>query len=156
MSNGENPIPQGFHTITPYLYVQNAAKAIDFYCRAFSAKEHVRIKDAEGRIRHAELEVGDSRLFLTDVPIDPEMQAPSPEATSSVWLYLFVPDPDAIFVQAVSAGAEAVTPVGDQVWGDRYGCVADPFGYRWGIARRVENLTPEELTQRMAAVYRDD
>jgi uncharacterized glyoxalase superfamily protein PhnB len=156
MSQQPPPIPVGFHTITPYLYVADAPEAIAFYTRAFGAKERYRLTDPDGKVRHAELFVGDSPLFVTDVPIDPDMQIPGPNATSPVWLYLYVEDPDSLFDRAVAAGADPVTLMGDQAWGDRYGAVADPFGYRWGIARRRENLSREELTRRMRATYHED
>lgn len=150
MSDSVRPVPEGFHTITPYLVVRDAPEAISFYARAFGAVERLRVTDPDGpRVRHAELEIGDSRLFITDVPLAPETRVPNDDDTSPVWLYLYVTDPDSTFDRAVSAGADVVTPVGDQAWGDRYGCVRDPFGYRWGIASRRENLTQEELSKRM-------
>ena len=156
MSGHGDVVPEGYQTITPYLCVEDARKAMAFYAAAFGAVERVCVKDMEGRVRHAEMQLGSSRLFLTDVPISLDMRMPGPDCTSPVWLYLFVEDPDAVFQRAVSAGAEVVTPVGDQVWGDRYGAVTDPFGYRWGIAKRNETLTPEALVARMTDVYRRD
>ena len=157
MSDSVQPVPEGFHTITPYLVVLDAPEAISFYERAFGAVERLRLTDPDGpRVRHAELEIGDSRLFITDVPLAPETKVPNADDTSPVWLYLYVTDPDSAFDRAVSAGADVVTPVGDQAWGDRYGCVRDPFGYRWGIASRRENLTKDELTKRMRTTYADD
>jgi len=157
MSDNPEPVPEGFHTITPYLVVRDAPTAISFYARAFGAIERTRLTDPDGgRVRHAELEIGDSRLLLTDVPLAPETVVPKDDDTSPVWLYLYVVDPDANFDRAVSAGADVVTPMGDQPWGDRYGCVRDPFGYRWGIAARRENLTHEQLAERMKNAYADD
>jgi len=156
MSDHHREIPDGYQTITPYLCVGDARKAMTFYAAAFGAAERVCVKDAEGRVRHAEMQLGTSRLFLTDVPISLDMRMPGPDCTSPVWLYLYVEDPDAVFQRAVSAGAEVVTPVGDQAWGDRYGVVTDPFGYRWAIAKRNETLSPDELVARMSDVYRRD
>lgn len=157
MSNGLQPVPEGFHTITPYLVVRDAPQAISFYARAFGAVERARVTDSDGQgVRHAELEIGDSRLFITDVPLAPETVVPNADDTSPVWLYLYVPDPDSVFDRAVSAGADVVTLVGDQPWGDRYGCVRDPFGYRWGIASRRENLAQDELAERMRGAYAHD
>ncbi len=156
MSGHKAAVPQGYQSITPYLCVEDARKAMAFYTAAFGAVERVCVADAEGRVRHAEMQLGSSRLFLTDVPISLDMRMPGPNSTSPVWLYLYVADPDAVFQRAVSAGAVIVTPVGDQVWGDRYGAVTDPFGYRWAIAKRNETLTPEELVARMTEVYRRD
>ena len=152
MSNSVQPVPEGFHTITPHLVVRDAPEAISFYARAFGAAERLRLTDPGGRrVRHAELEIGDSRLFITDIPLAPETKVPGADDTSPVWLYLYVSAPDSVFDRAVSAGADIVTPVGDQPWGDRDGCVRDPFGYRWGIASRRENLTKDELTRRVRA-----
>ena len=156
MTDKPQPVPEGFHTITPCLVVRDAPEAISFYIRAFGAIERLRVTDADGRVRHAELEIGDSRLFLTDVPLAPETVVPNDDDTSPVWLYLYVTDPDALFDRAVAAGADVVTLVSDQPWGDRYGCVRDPFGYRWGIAARRENLTKEQLGERMRNAYADD
>lgn len=157
MSESVQPVPEGFHTITPYLVVRDAPAAIAFYARAFGAVERSRLVDPGGKqVRHAEIQVGDSRLFLTDIPLAPETTVPGEEDTSPVWLYLYVDDPDAVFDGAVSAGADVVTPIDDQWWGDRYGCVRDPFGYRWGIASRRESLTVDEMTQRKKVADGDD
>ena len=157
MSDGVQPVPEGFHTITPYLVVRNAPEAISFYAKAFGAIERARLTDPDdGRVRHAELEIGDSRLFLTDVPLAPETKVPDDTDTSPVWLYLYVTDPDSVFDRAVAAGADVVTPVGYQLWGDRYGCVRDPLGYRWGIASRCENLSKDELAERMRDAHGND
>lgn len=157
MSESVAPVPDGFRTITPYLYVRNAPEAIAFYERAFGAIERFRLVDDDSdRVRHAEIELGSSRLFLTDVPLAPETITPSVDSTSPVWLYLYVSSPDALFDRAVAAGAEVVTPMGDQKWGDHYGCVSDPFGYRWGIASRRENLTPVQIKEQMRGAYRSE
>ncbi len=157
MSGDVQPVPEGFHTITPYLVVRDAPEAISFYVKAFGAVERFRLTEPnDRRVRHAELEVGDSRLFITDIPLAPETIIPNADETSPVWLYLYVTDPDAVFDRAVAAGADVVTLIGDQPWGDRYGCVRDPFGYRWGIARRRENLTQDEIVRRMRRAHRDD
>lgn len=157
MSTAVRPVPEGFHTITPYLVVRSAPKAIAFYTQAFGATERSRLTDADGKhVRHAELAIRDSRLLLTDVPLAPETRFPDADDSSPVWLYMYVEDPDALFDRAVSAGADVVTPMGDQPWGDRYGCVRDPFGYRWGIASRREELSQEELATRMSEAYGDD
>ena len=156
MSETPQPVPEGFHTITPYLVVRKAPEAISFYAKAFGAIERLRLTDPDGRVRHAELQIGDSRLLITDVLLAPETIVPDADDTSPVWLYLYVTDPDTLFDRAVAAGADVVTPVGNQPWGDRYGCVRDPFGYRWGIAARREDLTKDQLAERMRAAYADD
>jgi PhnB protein len=156
MADNLQPVPGGFHTITPYLVVRDAPGAISFYARAFGAVERLRLTDPDGRVRHAELEIGDSHLFITDIRFSPETNVPDDDDTSPVWLYLYVTDPDSVFDRAASAGALVVTPIGNQPWGDRYGCLRDPFGYRWGIASRREDLTEDELTERMRKAYADD
>lgn len=151
------PVPEGFSTITPYIVVHDAPKAIAFYTEVFDAKEHFRITDADGKkVRHAELEIGNSRILLTDIPLSPETVIPGGKDVSPVWLYVYVNDPDFLFNRAVAAGALVVTPMSDQPWGDRYGCVCDPFGYRWGIARRIANLTKDEIAERMEKAYSHD
>ena len=156
MSDTVQPVPKGFHTITPYLVVEDAPRAISFYTKAFGAVEHMRLTDEDGRVRHAEIELGDSRIFITDIPLAPETVVPNRNDTCPVWLYLYVIDPDFVFDRAVSAGADVVTPLMDQPWGDRYGCVRDPFGYRWGIASRKEELTQEQIEERMKSAHADD
>lgn len=157
MKDTPKPVPEGFHTITAYLVVRDAPEAIAFYHRAFGATERLRLIDRDrGSVRHAELQIGDSRLFLTDVSLAPETRVPDSDDTSNVWLYMYVTDPDSLFDRAVRAGADVVTPMADQPWGDRYGCVLDPFGYRWGIASRRETLKKEQLAERMQKAYADD
>ena len=157
MTDTPKPVPEGFHTITAYLVVRDAPEAIAFYQRAFGATERLRLTDRErGRVRHAELQIGDSRLFVTDIALAPETRVPDADDTTPVWLYVYVADPDALFDSAVRAGADVVTPMGNQPWGDRYGCVVDPFGYRWGIASRSETLSKEALEERMQKAYADD
>jgi PhnB protein len=157
MREAPKPVPEGFQTITPYLVVRNAPEAIAFYKRAFGATERLRLTDrGRGRVRHAELQIGDSRLFVTDVPLAPETRVPDTDDNTPVWLYVYVADPDALFDRAIRAGADVVTPMGDQPWGDRYGCLCDPCGYRWGIASRRETLTKDELEERMQHAYAED
>jgi len=143
--------PDGYHAITPYLIVKGGAKAIDFYQRAFGAQEIVRMADGD-RIGHAELKIGDSIIMLADE--NPAMPHRSPQTLggSSVQLLLYVPDVDKAFDRAISAGARSVRPVADQFYGDRTGGVEDPFGHEWYLATHKEDLTPEEMKQRMAAL----
>lgn len=157
MSGDVQPVPEGFHTITPYLVVSDAPAAAAFYAKAFGAVERARLTDVgTGRVRHCELDIRGSKLFITDIPLAPETRIPRADDTSPVWLYVYVPDPDSLFDQAAAAGAVVVTPMGDQPWGDRYGCVLDPYGYRWGIASRRENLTPAQIEERMKHAHADD
>lgn len=147
-----SPVPDGYHAITPYLIVKNAASAIEFYRNAFDAEELMRLDVPGGMIGHAELQIGDSRIMLADE--HPEMNAfapPSPGG-SGVGLCLYVPNVDEVFARAVDAGASVQRPVQDQFYGDRSGMVTDPFGHAWTIATHVEDVPPEELTRRMQAM----
>jgi PhnB protein len=144
-------IPEGYHSITPYLVCKGAEKAIEFYTRAFGAKELVRMPGPEGRIMHAEVTIGSSVLMLADE--NPERGAISPAtlggATGSIMLY--TDDVDAVQQRAVAAGAKEVMPVTDMFWGDRMGNIIDPFGQSWAIATHKEDVSPEEMGRRMAA-----
>jgi PhnB protein len=146
------PIPDGYHTLTPYLIVKGAARALDFYQKAFGATELMRMADPSGRIGHAEIKVGDSVLMMADE--HPEMGALSPQSLggSSVFILLYVEDVDARFNQAVAAGAQVVRPLADQFYGDRSGTLTDPFGHKWTIATHKEDVSPEEIEWRLAAL----
>jgi PhnB protein len=143
------PIPDGYHTVTPYLIVKGAASALDFYTRAFSATEVMRFEGPGGKVMHAELKIGDSIVMLADE--FPEMGALSPLSVggSSLSLVLYVEDVDARFHQAVGAGAKVQRPLQDQFYGDRTGTLTDPFGHVWTIATHKEDVSPEELHRRM-------
>jgi PhnB protein len=147
-------VPDGFHRVTPHLVVRNAAALIDFYKKAFGAVEKRRAPGPDGKsIMHAELQIGDSIIFLNDE--FPEMGAVSPLAskTTPVTLHLYVEDADKQFQQALSAGAQVVMPLADQFWGDRYGIVKDPSGHQWSIGSHMEDLTPEQMRERMAKAF---
>jgi uncharacterized glyoxalase superfamily protein PhnB len=146
------PIPAGFHAVTPYLVCRNAAGAIAFYQRAFGAKEKFRMAGPDGRVMHAEIQVGDSRIMLTDEM--PEQGAKSPAALggSPASIFLYVRNVDAAFAKAKAAGATVASPVQDMFWGDRYGRLRDPFGYEWQIATHKEDLTPKQLADRARAM----
>jgi PhnB protein len=144
------PIPDGYHTVTPYLIVRGAAEAIDFYKAAFGATELFRMADpATGKVGHAEIRIGDSHVMLADE--HPEMGAAGPQSLggTSVHLLLYVPDVDARFRQAVAAGGTEVRPVKDQFYGDRSGTLTDPFGHSWTIATHVEDVSSEEMDRRL-------
>ncbi|HJY85305.1 MAG TPA: VOC family protein [Candidatus Acidoferrales bacterium] len=147
------PIPEGYHTATPYLIIKNAARAIDFYKKAFGAAERMRMADPSGKVMHAEIQIGDSRIMIADE--FPEMGARSPESLggSPVSIFLYVEDVDALAKQATSAGAKVLMPVQDQFWGDRYGKLTDPFGHVWDIATHKEDVAPEEIHKRAAAAF---
>jgi len=142
------PIPEGYHTLTPYLIVKGAAKALDFYAKALGATELYRMADPSGKVGHAEMRIGDSHLMLADE--FPEMGALGPQVNGghSVSFLVYVPDVDAAFARAVAAGGKAVRPVEDQFYGDRSGTLVDPFGHQWTLATHVEDVSPEEMERR--------
>ena len=139
-------IPDGYHSITPYLNLKNASQAIEFYKKAFGAKEQMRMMTPDGKaIAHAELKIGDSALMLADEI--QEMKNPSPTTLggSSGGIFLYVEDADTIFNQAVAEGAKVLDPVKEMFWGDRHGAIEDPFGHIWSISTHTRDLSPEEL-----------
>jgi uncharacterized glyoxalase superfamily protein PhnB len=143
------PIPEGYHSVTPALLVRGAAEAIDFYTRAFGARELGRMPAPDGqRIWHAELQIGDARLMLADE--FPEMGGHAPESLGGtpVSLHLYVEDADAVIQRAVDAGATVIQPPMDAFWGDRYGRIKDPFGHEWSVATHIEDVSEEEMRQR--------
>jgi PhnB protein len=143
------PIPEGYHSISPAITCNNAARAIDFYKEAFGATEINRMPGPGGMIMHAELRIGDSVIFVSDE--FPGMSAaPAPGATPSYYLFLYAPDVDTVFNRAVAAGAQVSMPVTNMFWGDRYGKLTDPFGHSWGVATHVEDVSPDEMMRRSA------
>ncbi|HEY2498498.1 MAG TPA: VOC family protein [Candidatus Angelobacter sp.] len=152
MANKVRPIPEGYHNVTPYLIIQGAAAAIDFYKQVFGAVEVMRMPQPDGRIGHAELKFGDSFVMLADE--FPEMQIVGPKTlgNSSVGLLLYVNDVDKTVDQAVALGARIKKPVVDQFYGDRSGTIEDPFGHNWTVAVHQEDVSPEEMQRRMAAM----
>lgn len=148
------PIPEGYHSVTPYLILRGAARALDFYQRAFGAVERFRMEASDGRIGHAEMQIGDSTLMLADE--HPEMGAKSPESWggSPICLMLYVEDVDLVFAQAVKAGATVERPLADQFYGDRTGGLKDPFGHVWYLATHIEDVPPEEMKKRAEAAGR--
>ncbi len=145
------PVPPGYHTITPHIVVRGAAKAIDFYKRAFGAVELFRHATPDGRLMHAEIRIGDSIVMIGDA--FPEMGCAGPEGHSPVTLHLYVPDVDAAFVRAVEHGATVKMPVADMFWGDRYGQLADPFGHSWSVATHVRDVSPQEMEKAAAEMF---
>ncbi len=145
------PIPDGYHTVTPYLVVKDAAKAIEFYKVAFGATEFMRMAGPDGKIGHAEIRIGTSPVMLADEFPDMGFRSPQSLGGAAVSLLVYVEDVDARFDQAVTAGATVLRPVKDQFYGDRSGTLTDPFGHVWTIATHKEDLTPEELHKRSEA-----
>jgi PhnB protein len=142
-------IPKGYHTITPYMTVRDAARAIEFYKQAFGAKERGVMKGPEGKVMHAELVIGDSIIMLADE--FPEFGSLSPQSTggSGTGLHIYIEDVDSAFDRAVKAGATVEMPVADMFWGDRYGKLGDPFGHKWSIATHKADLSVEEMKKGM-------
>ena len=145
------PVPDGYPTVTPYLIVQGGAKALAFYGQVFGAIERERMQDATGKVHHAEIDIGSSRIMLADE--HPEIGALSPPTVggTAVSIHLYVEDVDAVVAKAVAAGATLVRPVADQFYGDRVGGITDPFGHRWFIATHKEDLSSAEIHRRAAA-----
>ena len=153
MAEKVNHIPEGYHSVTPYLIVNDGARAIEFYKEAFGAVEVFRMDGPDGKVGHAEIKIGDSHVMLADE--HPEMNARSPQSYggSPVSLMVYVEDVDAVVNRAVEAGAKLVRPVANQFYGDRTGGVTDPFGHSWYVATHVEDVPPEELQARAAAAH---
>lgn len=145
------PIPEGYHSVTPYLIVNGGAQAIEFYKTAFGATELIRMARPDGKIGHAEIRIGDSVIMLADE--NPAMGSLSPQAVGGtpVLIHLYVEDADAVFNRGVAAGGTVERPLKDQFYGDRTGGIVDPFGHRWYVATHKEDVAPEELKKRVAA-----
>jgi PhnB protein len=142
------PVPEGYNTVTPYLAVEDAAEAIEYYKKAFGAKERVRMHTPDGKIGHAELEIGDSLVMLADPFPQASTRPPKELGGTTVSVFLYVEDVDAVVKQAVDAGATVTMEVADQFWGDRFGSITDPFGHSWSVATHVEDVPPEEMAER--------
>ena len=146
------PIPEGYHTATPYLIMKNAARAIAFYKEAFGATEIMRLTAPGDAVGHAEIKVGDSCIMLADESPNRGVQSPQSLGGSTVSVFLYVEDVDALFRQATDAGAKIIDPVADRFWGDREGVLEDPFGHVWTIATHQEDISPEEINRRTEAL----
>ena len=147
MNEPVKPIPDGMHTVTPHLVCAGAAKAIEFYKKAFNAVELGKVPGPEGKLLHAVIRIGDSPVMLVDEFPDHNALGPKSLKGSPVTIHLYVQDVDAVFNQAVAAGAKSTMPVTDMFWGDRYGLLEDPFGHHWSVATHIRDVKPEELRE---------
>ena len=154
MASSARAIPEGYRSVTPYLIVQGAARAIDFYKAAFDAKERMRVNQADGRIGHAEITVGDSMIMLADEFPEHGIRGPRSLGGSPVTIHLYVEDVDATVARAVAAGAQITRAVQDQFYGDRSGSVTDPFGHVWAGSPPQEDVAGEERARRTAIIWR--
>jgi PhnB protein len=146
------PIPAGYHSVTPYLIMADAAAAIEFYKQAFNATELMRMEGPGGSIMHAEIKIGDSPVMLSGEHPQMGFRGPLSYGGTPVSLMIYVEDCDKIFAQAIAAGAKELKPLQDQFYGDRSGTLTDPFGHVWTISTHKEDVSPEEMEKRMAAM----
>ena len=144
------PIPDGYQQVTPYLTVEGASTAIDFYTEVLGAKERMRMADPGGKVGHAELTIGESVIMLSDEYADRGVVGPKTVGGTPVMISVYVEDVDAVYDRAVKAGAKALRPVENQFYGDRTGQFEDPFGHRWSVATHVEDVSPDEMAKRAA------
>jgi PhnB protein len=145
------PIPEGYHNVTPYLFVRSAASAIDFYKSVFGATEIVRMAGSNGKIMHAEVKIGDSIVMLADENPQTGVMSPQTIGGYSVGLHVYVENVDAVIRKAVESGAKLLRPIKNQFYGDRSGSLLDPFGHMWSVATHVEDVSPEEMRKRATA-----
>ena len=143
------PIPEGHHTLTPFLTVRDAVRAIEFYKQAFGAQERGIMKGPDGKVMHAELKIGDSIIMLSDEFPDYGALSPLSNGGAGMGLHIYVDGVDAAFDRAVKAGAQVEMPVTDQFWGDRYGKLKDPFGHKWSIATHIKDMSADEMKRGM-------
>jgi PhnB protein len=153
MATKAQAIPRGYHTVTPSLVVAGAGKAIDFYKRAFGAEELMRFPGPDGTIMHAEIRIGDSIIMLGDEMPEQGGRGPKSIGGTPVSFFIYKENVDAAWKQAVDAGAGTIMPLADQFWGDRTGCLEDPFGHRWWLAQHIQDLTPEEMQRNAEAFF---
>jgi PhnB protein len=142
------PIPEGYHTATPYLAVDDAAEALEYYRKAFGAKERGRMEAPDGKIGHAEIQIGDSLVMLSDPFPQASTRTPKELGGTTASVFLYVENVDAFVQRAVDAGATVSMEVADQFWGDRFGTITDPFGHSWSVATHIEDVPPEEMAER--------
>ena len=151
MANEVKPIPEGYHSVTPYLIIRGAADAIDYYKKALGAVELFRMPQPDGKIAHAEIKIGDSPIMLSDEHPDMGFRSPQSLGGSPVSILIYVEDVDSVFDRAIAAGGKVDRPVEDKFYGDRAGSLIDPFGHTWHVATHTEDVSPEEMEKRAAA-----
>jgi PhnB protein len=152
MATQVKPIPDGYHSVTPYLVMKDAARAIDYYKQAFGAVELMRMGGPDGRIGHAEIRIGDSPIMLADEHPEMGFKGPASYGGTPVSLMIYVEDVDTVYPRAIAAGGKELKPLQDQFYGDRSGTLTDPFGHVWTVSTHKEDLTPEEISKRMEAM----
>jgi PhnB protein len=150
------PIPDGYHAVTPYLVVQGASEAIEFYKQAFGAQEIARMPQPDGKVGHAELKIGDSHIMMADEHPQMGFRGPKSLGGTPISICLYVEDVDKVFSKAIGAGAVELRPVADQFWGDRSGTLQDPFGHIWNVLTHKEDISPEEMQKRAAAAMQEE
>ena len=148
------PIPDGYHTLTPFLTVKDAARAIEFYKQAFGAEERGVMKGPDGKVMHAELKIGDSIIMLADEFPEFGVLSPQTSGGAGMGLHIYIDGVDAAFDRAVTAGAQVEMPLAEQFWGDRYGKLKDPFGHHWSIATHTKDLSMDEMKRNMDEVMK--
>ena len=153
MAKNAPSTPQGYHTVTPSLFVAGAAKALEFYKEALGAEELMRFEGPDGKIMHAEFKVGDSIVMLADEMPDYGGKGPKSIGGTPVSFFVYGNDVDAAWKRAVNAGAKEIQPLANQFWGDRTGCLEDPFGHHWWLAQHLEDLTPEQIRKNAEAFF---
>lgn len=156
MSDAVSPVPAGYPTVIPYMCIKGAGEALDFYAKAFNAVETVRMPGPGGMVMHAEMKIGESVIMLSEENCDQGQKSPVTLGGSATHVFLYVPDVDASFAQAIAAGATAIMPPMNMFWGDRFGKLKDPYGHEWSMASHVEDVTPEEMGKRMAEMFAGD
>jgi PhnB protein len=153
MTQQVQPVPEGFHTVTPHLVIKGASEAIEFYKKAFGAAEISQLPGPDGKLMHGSLKIGDSIVFLVDENPKWGSNGPLSLGGTPITLHLYVEDVDTAFSQAVEAGASVKMPPADMFWGDRYGVITDPFGHSWSLATRKQDLTPEQVAKNAEEMF---
>lgn len=143
-----SPVPKGYYTATPYLHCRAADQAIEFYKKAFGAKQKSKMVGPDGKVMHAEIVIGNSHIMLGEENAQMGMASPQTLGGSGGGVMLYVPNADKMFASAIAAGATVEMPLADQFWGDRYGKLVDPFGHKWSIATHIEDMSPKEMARR--------